>query len=692
MSPALGVQGLPRLDANLIMLLMAGGYEHLSRPELIRLLEAHSAGQPQASEGGATAQEAERYRNLIENAADGIFLLDEGGVCRDVNECGLQLLGMRREEVVGARVRNLILEEDLPAHEAAWAVLMRGQPFLGERRLKRKDGSTILIEVNARRLSNGQVQGILRDLSHRQRAEQELRQREERFRKLTAAAFEGIGISENGKVIDVNDQLAQLFGYTRDELVGQDVMVMIAPESRALVAKMMRAGKEGPYEHLAIRKDGAVFEAEVRAKAILWGGRNVRVTAIRDITERKRAALALHGQLAFNELLNHVLSRFATCPAAEADAAVVEALAGIAKFIGADHAYVVLIAPDRTAWGATHEWCAPHVTPQFDNYQQVPLGTKPWSEARVLAGENIRLNSIAEYPPEAAVERRVDAAEGALSILSVPIRGQARQLTGCVGLHSHAHPIAWSDTDAARLKMVGDAIANVLERKRVEDSLREVSHRLHRSQDEERRKLARELHDSTAQLLAAAMMNLGTLEDEGVRKTEKGGRLVFESLELIERCSQEVRTLSHLLHPPLLDHMGLESALRAYVDGFAGRSGLKVSIKVALGRERLPEEAELTLFRVVQEGLGNIHRHSGSLTARISLRRKPPGIVLEVADQGLGMPTKILQAFQNGGVTTGVGLAAMQERLREIGGSLTVESSPAGTCLRAVVPLKANRE
>jgi signal transduction histidine kinase len=214
---------------------------------------------------------------------------------------------------------------------------------------------------------------------------------------------------------------------------------------------------------------------------------------------------------------------------------------------------------------------------------------------------------------------------------------------------------------------------------------------LHRAQDAERRRIARELHDSTAQQLAAAMMNLGLLEDGISRPTKKVVKLLQESLELIERCSQEVRTLSHLLHPPLLDQMGLETALRSYVEGFAQRSGIKVDLTMDPGQERFPDEIELTLFRAVQEGLGNIHRHSGSPTARIRLARTANDLILEIGDQGSGLPAETLRAIQTGSPSRGVGLAAMHERLREAGGRLEIDSTSAGTALRAIVPLPAHR-
>jgi PAS domain S-box-containing protein len=645
--------------------------------------------------------------------------------------------------------------------------------------------------------------------------EEALRQSEERFRKLTAAAFEGIGINEGGKVVDVNDQLAQMFGYGREELLGQDVLGLVAPESRALAANAIATGREEPYELLALRKDGTFFEAEVRAKTTLWDGRRVRMTAVRDITERKRASEALQQQLAFDDVLNRVLGGFATCAAPAVDAAVVGALQAIAEFIGADHAYVVIISADRTAWSATYEWCGPNVPGQRGKYQNVPFGTKSWNETLILAAETIRLNTLADYPPEAELERKRDEADGVLSVLTVPIQGSGGNVNGCVCLRTHASPKTWCDSDGVRLKMVGDAIAGVLERKRAEealreseeryravvefspecvavsvedhlvyvnpagarmvgleepedrakligrcvydfvpeaqharvrenlsevvqrgvaapliegkllrndgsfvrgevynvpfvyagrpailslirditerkrteDALREVSHRLHRAQDEERRRIARDLHDSTAQQLAAVMMNLGVLQDRIDLSDHKSVKLLQESLGLVDRCSEEVRTLSYLLHPPLLDQIGLDAALRLYIEGFSKRSNITITIELARSEERLPEEIELTLFRVVQEALGNIHRHSGSPTAVIRLVRKRAEAVLEVVDSGSGMPPETLRAIQQGLVTQGVGLAGMRERLREVKGRLEIESRPTGTRLRATVPL-----
>ena len=146
--------------------------------------------------------------------------------------------------------------------------------------------------------------------------------------------------------------------------------------------------------------------------------------------------------------------------------------------------------------------------------------------------------------------------------------------------------------------------------------------------------------------------------------------------------------MSYLLHPPLLDQIGLDAALRSYVEGFSKRSRIRVALELAGSKRRLPEEIELALFRAVQEGLGNVHRHSGSRTARIRLVRRSGQVTLEISDRGEGMAPQRLTAIQNGSISEGVGIVAMKERLREVGGRLELQSHRGGTRLRAVVPLR----
>ena len=196
-----------------------------------------------------------------------------------------------------------------------------------------------------------------------------------------------------------------------------------------------------------------------------------------------------------------------------------------------------------------------------------------------------------------------------------------------------------------------------------EDALRRVTGRLLQLQDEERRKFSRELHDSLGQYLAGVKMNLD------LYLSQQDGNLLTEAIQLLEQSISETRTISHLLHPPLLDEAGFSSAARWYVDGFAQRSNISVNLDLPETTESLPKPVALGLFRILQESLTNIHRHSGSSRADITLTLLPDRAVLKVRDYGRGIPADLLKLFMTQGTNSGVGLAGMRERMRELGGN-----------------------
>jgi signal transduction histidine kinase len=212
--------------------------------------------------------------------------------------------------------------------------------------------------------------------------------------------------------------------------------------------------------------------------------------------------------------------------------------------------------------------------------------------------------------------------------------------------------------------------------------IRDLTGRLLKLQDEERRRLARELHDSTGQMLVAIKMNLDRLSHNP--KDEDTGKLITQTISVSEDLSRQLRTMSYLLHPPLLDELGLASALAWYVEGFTQRSSIEVELEVSPEFDRLPEDLELTVFRVVQECLTNIHRHSGSPSAKIRLSRAPEGVRVEVIDAGRGIPQN---RMPDGKLVQGIGLMGIRERMRQLGGSLELSSSDKGTTVVAFFPL-----
>lgn len=222
---------------------------------------------------------------------------------------------------------------------------------------------------------------------------------------------------------------------------------------------------------------------------------------------------------------------------------------------------------------------------------------------------------------------------------------------------------------------------------RANENLRELSGHLQQLRDEERRQIARELHDSVGQLLAAMSMNIATLQSQSHNLDSAGARALSENSALVQQIGKEIRTISHLLHPPLLDVAGLASAVRWYVDGFSERSKIKVDMEIPAEFRRLPDQMEIAIFRLVQECLTNIHRHSGSDSAKIAIREEGDSVVIEIKDAGKGISLEKQLELSSG--RTGVGFRGMRERLRQFGGDLNIQSDHSGTFVKAKLPFQS---
>jgi signal transduction histidine kinase len=219
-------------------------------------------------------------------------------------------------------------------------------------------------------------------------------------------------------------------------------------------------------------------------------------------------------------------------------------------------------------------------------------------------------------------------------------------------------------------------------------ALQTLSQRLLNMQDEERRRVARDLHDCTGQTLTALKMSVADLEKR-LQQGQCTSGVICDIAALADQALQEIRTTSYLLHPPLLDEAGFTAAAQWYVEGFAQRSGITAKLDFATELERLPIEIETALFRVLQESLTNVHRYSGSPEVSIRFQRQAQTVILEITDCGRGIPTELLSRLHEASSESGVGLAGMRERLNDLSGKLEIESDGHGTSLRAIVPLPA---
>jgi two-component system, NarL family, sensor kinase len=234
-----------------------------------------------------------------------------------------------------------------------------------------------------------------------------------------------------------------------------------------------------------------------------------------------------------------------------------------------------------------------------------------------------------------------------------------------------------------------NTFTNITEHKQAEEAVHQLSTRLLQLQDEERRRLGRELHDSLAQSVLAVNLNLAQAARSLTSADERSRHALAEARRVLVEMSREIRTLSYLLHPPLLDELGLVSAIKEYAEGFSERSGIKLNLEIQAGFARLPQEAETALFRIVQESLANIQRHSGAQTAKIHLHGDSASVNLEVIDRGHGMGKQAIDRGNGTGTRLGVGILGMRERMAQLGGKLEIESSSSGTTVRVSMPLRS---
>jgi signal transduction histidine kinase len=286
--------------------------------------------------------------------------------------------------------------------------------------------------------------------------------------------------------------------------------------------------------------------------------------------------------------------------------------------------------------------------------------------------------------PLFAVHRDAAFREGLRVVCFQPILSIEKQILGALAL-SYPRRQGRRKADSEMLERAIHLAAIAIQCHRNEEGLREFSGRLSQSQDEERRRIARELHDSTGQKLSVLAMKLAMIENQAIPSGVAFYETLSECSSLTKDVSEEIRTLSYMMHPPLLDECGLETCIQIYSNGINRRGGLEVALDIPLRLPRLSEEAELTIFRIVQASLTNVRLHSGSFRAVVKIERLSEGLAVTISDHGRGIRSGVLDGSPVG-KGAGVGIAGMRERLKYLGGRLEIESSENGTKVKATIP------
>jgi signal transduction histidine kinase len=497
------------------------------------------------------------------------------------------------------------------------------------------------------------------DLTQVERADEVLRQLEERFRRLVDVMPVAVYVCDtSGNIQNYNSRAVELWG--RAPALGDPAECFcgslrlyspegtLVPHQDSKMAEVLRTGIEARDLEVVIeRPDGSSITVLVNIVPLRSGDGELigAMNCFQDISDRKRAEEELRRSERLLRLVLDALPVGVTVVDRSGDI--------ILSNPASQRIWSGTIPSGRERYAESKGWW--HATGQR-------LAPEEWASVRAFVNGETSVNEVLD----------IESFDGVRKIIrnsAVPIRDTKERITGAVVVNE-------------------DISARTAAERELSDSynqMRTLTGRLMHAQDDERRRIAQMLHETTAQNLAALKMHLARLNRTTNSLSDADRSALAESLQLAEQSIGEIRTLSYLLHPPFLDETGLLPALRWYAAGFTARSGISVDLELPESLERLPLDTETALFRIVQESLINIHRHAGSKTARIRLRREPDTPVLEIEDQGRGIPDASLKHVMSGGA--GVGIAGMSERIEQLGGHLEITSSDHGTTVRAWLPL-----
>ncbi|MGZ5506947.1 MAG: GAF domain-containing sensor histidine kinase [Limisphaerales bacterium] len=416
-------------------------------------------------------------------------------------------------------------------------------------------------------------------------------------------------------------------------------------------------------------------------------------------TEKEKAELALRQQAAFDELITRVMTRFVSATAGEIDGEVITGLSEMAQFVGVESAVVIQVAPDRGTWSVTHEWCAPTVGSRMGRFQNVPMGESPWVEDRLVADEPVAIGSRDEIPPQATEERARWDTAGVKAILHVPLRARGGLMNGALSLVSFSRDIDWQQADVPRLRILSNAIANTLERKKAEElvlqsreQLRALSGRLQSLREEERTRLSREIHDHLGQLLTALKFDLRSVERKVAALQDGEARNVLNNKlasaqKLADETLVSVQKIASELRPGILDRVGLAAAIESEVRAFQSRTGVQCECKIPTDTPPIPQEHATAAYRICQELLTNIARHAKATHVRVGLGYNNGWLVLEVRDDGVGIRSSEIDNPES------LGILGVHERAAMLGGTTTFEGSPGeGTTVIVTMPFQRTAE
>ncbi len=594
----------------------------------------------------------ERFRQMTGNIREALWMVDPTGTrLLYANPAFEQVWGRPPRSTYASAFGwlEVIHPDDLHRVRASLGGNVPQKDFEAEFRAVWPDGSVHWIRDRffPLRSAEGQIQrivGISEDITERRLAAEALLESESRFRqfftemKMGCALFElsaGDGkLPGDARFVEVNPAFEKLTGVSRIGIVGKGLLEVFPQAEPSWMQRLARVAETG--ESFTVEGFSDFFRRHFVVTVLRLGQGQV-AAVFADVTDRKRALEALeHAERKYRSIFENAMEGIFQI---REDGVILTANPAMARLLGYE-------SPEQFI---REEY-------NFEKHLYIDPG-HPSGFIPLLREQG----TISEF--ETQMRRR----DGTL----IWVIGSAYPVRDATG-----KPLYYEGT-----------LRDITAHKQVEESCRQLSAELLRAQDEERRRIARELHDSTGQSLAALAMNLSWLEQSAAAADAQVRTVVDESIDMVKNTLSEIRNFSYLLHPPMLDEYGLPSALQSYVDGFSQRSGIQVDLDLPRDVHRLSLAAETALFRIVQECLTNVHRHSGSPRATIRVRQDAGSLTLEVQDEGRGMGS-VSRSYLGSGGKLGMGITSMRARIRELGGRLEIQSDSHGTTVRVTLPVE----
>jgi PAS domain S-box-containing protein len=615
----------------------------------------------------------ELFRTLVENMHAAVVLLGPDQEIQFANQASFKMFGMKEEQVLGKKVFDLgpspLCEDgtEMPfsMRPVSRAIATR-QAVLDWVMGYRLPASNEVLWLQGEAVpilgENGLVEKVITsfsDITERKKAQEALRASEQRFRTLVENLHVGIILLGPDQEIQfANRASLKFFGMKQEHILGKrttdlgmtplnedgtEMPDSMRPTPRAIAARQAVLSEVFGWRHPG-SNDVLWLQGDAVPLFRENGELDMVILSHSDITERKKAEEALRKS---EELFRTLVENL--------------------------HAGVVLLGPNQESQYANRA-----SSKMFKLKEKESLGKSTIDLGFIPLNED-----GAEIPPSMRPVARAIATKQA--VLDWVMGWRLPGADDILWIHGEAMPLLDKNGEVERLIAT---YSDITQWKQAEEALHQLSKRLLQLQDEERRRIGRELHDVLAQSVMAVNLDLAQVARSSVPLDKKARQALSAARSMLGEMSREIRTLSYTLHPPVLDELGLALAIQEYATGFSERSGIALKVDIQADFGRLTQEAETALFRIVQECLSNIQRHSGSKAATIRLSGFTDRIELLVSDQGRGMSQIKVDRRGNAGTSLGVGILGMRERMVQLGGRLEVESGSLGTTVRATIPVK----